>query len=174
MVRGAVALAGALAEADADTLPFEILALDERSGDNTLSHLSVLNGQISQLRIFHDIAPGQSIRRAVEVARGSCWVVLDRPVELPLVEWAASMVTCERLAAIVPGEVLAVDADVGRVALRSLRGGLVSAQRAVERAVRERGQRPAWSPAPDRGIAERAMLFMRRHMVGLLDRPLKS
>ncbi len=174
MVRGAVALAGALAEADADTLPFEILALDERSGDNTLSHLSVLHGQIPQLRIFQDIAPGQAIRRAVEVARGACWVVLDRPVELSLVEWAASMVTCERLAAIVPGEVLAVDAEVGRQALRSLRGGLVSAQRAVERAVRERGQRPAWSPAPDRGIAERAMLFMRRHMVGLLDRPLKA
>ncbi|MCA9716076.1 MAG: hypothetical protein KC468_15460 [Myxococcales bacterium] len=169
MVRGAVTVAASVA----DEGGFEVLALDERSGDNTLSHLSVLHGQIPQLRTLQDLAPGSAIRRAAEVARGSCWVILDRPVEGSLIEWATSMVVGDRPAAIVPGEVLAVEAEIGRGCLRQLRGGLVSAQRAVERAVRARGQRPAWSPAPDRGLAERAMLFMRHHL-GLLDRPLKA
>ena len=52
-------------------LAFELLALDERSGDNTASVLSVLHGQVPYLRTLQDLDRGTAIRSASRVARVS-------------------------------------------------------------------------------------------------------
>jgi hypothetical protein len=91
-------------------------------------------------------------------------------------KWGLHQLENGKRAAIVPGEILAVEAKLGAQVLGNLSGGLVSAQQAVDHELTARGQRPAWSPAPDRGVADRALLFVRQHLgwVGLsqLDRPL--
>src|SRR6185503_19105626 len=94
-------------------LAFEVLALDERSGDNTASVLSVLHGQVPYLRTLQDLDRGTAIRSASRVARGDVWLVLDRPVDPELAGWAVAQVLGGRRAAIVPGEILVVHRSVG-------------------------------------------------------------
>ncbi|MCB9567507.1 MAG: hypothetical protein H6710_09915 [Myxococcales bacterium] len=173
MVRDAQELAAGLA-GDGH---FELLALDEHSRDNTLSLLSILHAQIPALRTLQDLRPGAAIRRGARLARGRRWLIVDRPVTPELMRWALLQMTEHgHPAAVVPGEVLAVDAALGARALGDLRGGLVSAQREVERVLQTRGERAAWRPAPNRGVAERALLFVRGRLstlgLGQLDRPL--
>lgn len=155
---------------------FELLALDQTSVDNTLSLLSVLHARLPELRILQDVRQGMAVIEAARAARGEKWLVVDRLVDPELMTWGLRQLDAGKRAAIVPGEILAVDARLGAQVLGNLTGGLVSAQQAVEQAMSARGQRPAWSPAPDRGVAERALLFVRRRLgwVGLeqLDRPL--
>jgi hypothetical protein len=89
--------------------------------------------------------------------------------------WGVRQLASGQRAAIVPGEILAVEARIGAHVLGNLYGGLVSAQQAVTRELAARGSRPVTRPGPDRGLTERALLFLRGHlgMVGLgqLDRP---
>jgi hypothetical protein len=155
----------------------EILALDERSGDNTLSVLSLLHRTIPALRTFQDLPRGGALQEGARVARGAVWLILDHPVEDPeLMRWALREVLEHgKAAAIVPGEVLAIDAATGATVLAALRGGLVSAQRAVAAALVNQGTL-ARRPAPDQGLAGRALLFVRGRLgrLGLphLDRPI--
>jgi len=153
----------------------EILALDQRSGDNTLSVLSLLHGQIPNLRTLQDLDRGTAIRRAAQVARGRVWLVLDREVDPQLAAWGVGQVLRGQRAAIVPGEILALDRALGITVLASLSGGLVSAQRAVSRYLRGQNTQPAWSPPSDRGAFSRARLFVRARVaimgLGWLDRP---
>ena len=83
-------------------LSAEILALDQRSGDNTLSVLSLLHGQIPSLRTLQDVEPGQAIRRATRVARGAVWLVMDRPLDPDLGAWGVGQVLRGHRAAIIP------------------------------------------------------------------------
>jgi len=158
-------------------LSFEVLALDESSGDNTLSILSVLHGQIEQLRTLQDIEPGMAIAQASQVARGEAWLVFDRPVDLDVGLWGLRQVFRGHRAAIVHGEILGVSRDVGTAALSRLQGGLVSAQRCVRQYLHRQGERAALSPGPDRGLADRASLYVRGRLaplgLGWLDRPLR-
>lgn len=155
---------------------FELLALDQTSVDNTLSLLSVLQARLPELRTLQDVRQGMAVVEAVRAARGSRWLFVDRLVEPAMMTWGLQQIDNGRRAAIIPGEILAVDSRLGAQVLGNLSGGLVSAQQVVESELAARGQRPAWNPAPDRGIAERALLFLRGRlgMVGLgqLDRPL--
>ena len=156
----------------------EIVALDELSGDNTLSVLSLLHASVPELRTLQNLAPGTALQEGARVARGAVWLILDRPTDPELMRWALREVREHgKAAALVPGEVLAIDAPTGATLLADLRGGLVSAQRAVERALRRQGTL-ATRPAPDRGLKERALLFVRGRLgrLGLpqLDRPLGS
>src|SRR5262245_60998833 len=73
-------------------LAFELLALDERSGDNTASVLSVLHGQVPYLRTLQDLDRGTAIRSASRVARGDVWLAIDRPVDPELAAWAVVQV----------------------------------------------------------------------------------
>ena len=159
----------------AGPLVFEHIALDERSGDNTLSVLSVLHGQIPNLRTLQDLAPGTSIRRASAVARGDVWLVIDHAVDPELAGWGLSQVLRGQRAAVVPGEILALDRHVGTEVLRSLSGGLVSAQNAVVRYLRARHEQPAWIPPTQRSTVARARLLVRGSLgrLGLtrFDRP---
>lgn len=155
----------------------EILALDEQSGDNTLSVLSILHSRVPELRTLQDIARGHALQLGARVARGRTWLCLDHPVPPELLRWALRQVHEHGLpAALVPGEVLAVTARVGAEALPGLRGGLSAAQTTIERALRRRGDTPAWRPAPHRGVTERALHYLRARLgrLGLapLDRPL--
>lgn len=154
---------------------FELLALDERSGDNTASVLSVLHGQVPYLRTLQDLDRGTAIRSASRVARGDVWLVIDRPVDPELAAWAVVQVLGGRRAAIVPGEILVVHRSVGVAVLRELSGGLASAQRVVTRHLRQHGQSAAFSPPDENGRLGRAIVFLRSQAgrLGLarLDRP---
>lgn len=156
-------------------LAFELLALDERSGDNTASVLSVLHGQVPYLRTLQDLDRGTAIRSASRVARGDVWLAMDRPVDPELAAWAVVQVLGGRRAAIVPGEILVVHRSVGVAVLRELSGGLASAQRVVTRYLRQNGQSVAFSPPDENGRLGRAIVFLRSQAgrVGLarLDRP---
>lgn len=157
-------------------LAVEILALDERSGDNTSSVLSVLHGQLPQLRTLQDLDRGTALRFAARLARGDVWLVLDHPVEPELAAWAVGQVIAGQRAAIVPGEILALHRTVGVDVLRELEGGLAVAQREVARYLRRLGHRPAFSPAEGATRLDRALVFLRGHSgrvgLGFLDRPL--
>lgn len=155
---------------------FELLAVDQTSVDNTLSLLSVLHARLPELRILQDVRQGMAVIEAARAARGDRWLVVDRLVDPTLMSWGLHQLEAGKRAAIVPGEILAVESRLGAQVLGNLPGGLVSAQQAVDHELAARGQRPAWSPAPDRGVAERALLFVRQRLgwvgLGQLDRPL--
>lgn len=156
-------------------LEMEILALDQRSGDNTLSVLSLLHSKISGLRTVQDVEPGHAIRRAARLARGSVWLIMDRPLDPELGAWGVGQVLGGHRAAIIPGEMLVVDQPLGITVLPRLSGGLVSAQQAVTRHLRGQNIQPVWSPPTKRGAAHRARLFVRGKLgrlgLGRLDRP---
>ena len=157
-------------------LSFEVLAVDERSFDNTLSLLSVLHGQIPQLRTLQGVEPGTALARAAVVARGRIWAVIDHPVDSELLAWGLSQVFRGHRAAVIPGELLVAAHGLAKPALLRLRGGLVTAQRAVVRHLGRDGHSPAFSPAPSRGWVARALLQLRGRVshvgLGRLDRPL--
>ena len=98
------------------------------------------------------------------MARGTAWLILDHPIDPALAGWAVSQVLSGQRAAWVPGELLAVDRTAGADVLRKLSGGLVSAQHAVVRYLRGRGEKAAFSPASDatpvpQGTAAPTVLF---------------
>jgi hypothetical protein len=95
------------------------------------------------------------------VARGNVWLVLDHAIDPALGGWAVSQILSGQRAAVVPGELLAVDRRVGQAVLRTFSGGLVSAQNAVVRHLRGRGEAPAFSPPPDPSAPGRARLLLR-------------
>ncbi|PRQ01291.1 hypothetical protein [Enhygromyxa salina] len=157
--------AGAERRADPN-LSYEVLALDESSRDNTLSVLSILHGRHSQLRSFQALEPGTAVMRAARLARGRVWLIVDAPFDLAHGLWATRQVFCGDQAAVIPGEVLALRRGVGQAALGWMGGGLVSAQREVERLLDSHGQRPAWSPPRDQALRNRARLFVRGRLAG--------
>jgi hypothetical protein len=175
-VAGMVRVAVELGRASAGTGGFEVLALDENSGDNTLSLLSVLHGRVPELRTLQEVREGTAVATASRMARGEHCIYFDRLVDPELARWGVRQLAGGHRAAVVPGEILAVEARLGAHVLGNLYGGLVSAQQAVEAAMDARGGHVAWRPAPDRGLAERALLFVRRRLgwvgLGQLDRPL--
>ncbi|GEM_PF-1386367 len=155
---------------------YEILALDERSRDNTLAALSLLHTRLPNLRTLQDLEPGGALERASHAARGRIWLVVDRPVDATLAAWGVHQVMSGHRAAIVPGEILVLERAFGRILLGDLTGGLVSAQELATRRLRARKEAPAWSPAPNRGLLDRALLHVRSRLsrlgLGQLDRPL--
>lgn len=178
LVRSAARVAAHVTPADDEEISMEILALDQRSGDNTLSVLSVLHAQIPNLRTLQDIELGTAIGHAARLARGDAWLLLDHPIEPALAGWAVSQILSGQRAAVVPGELLAVERTVGGIVLTQLTGGLVSAHDAVVRYLRGRGETPAFSPPPIQGPLRRARLLLRGSLgrLGLtrFDRPPKT
>jgi hypothetical protein len=155
-------------------LDYEVLALDESSRDNTPSVLSILHAKLPQLRTMQDLAPGTAVMTAARAALGRVWLLADAPFDPQRGLWAARQVFCGDPAALVPGEVLAVRCNLGQTALGWLPGGLVSAQREVERLLASYGQQPAWSPPRERALRNSAKLFARaqfgRFGLGRFDR----
>lgn len=159
---------------DGGDLPFEVLALDESSRDNTLSVLSILHSKVLELTTISDLAPGTAIMRAARTARGRVWLLVDGPFEVEHALWATRQVFCGDRAALVPGELLAVERNLGQATLGWLHGGLAGAQREVERMLAAHGEHGAWSPARTWGVRQRARLFLRGRLgqlgLGHLDR----
>lgn len=156
-----------------DGRDWELLAIDQRSHDNTLSALSVLHGRFPTLRTLQDVEPGHGIVHGLQTARGDLCLIVDRVVEPGLLEWAADRVAGGERAALVPGEVLALRTQDARDLLRRTRGGLVSAQAIVRRELR--GQPLAIRHPPDRGPVDRAHRALRgalgRLGIWTFDRP---
>jgi hypothetical protein len=155
-------------------LSFELLALDESSRDNTLSVLSILHAKVAELVTITDLEPGAAIMRAARAATGRVWLLADGPFAVEHALWAARQVFCGDRAAVVPGELLAVERNLGQATLGWLRGGLAGAQREVEQMLAAHGQHGAWSPARAWGVRQRARLFVRGRLgqigLGHLDR----
>lgn len=153
----------------------ELIAVDERSGDNTLSHLSILQHKLPELRVLEAPKRGRGIQVAARVARGKTWIIVDHNVDPKILRWGIESLRKGHRAAVVPGEVLVVDAKLGH-GLSKLRGGLVAAERAVARVLEREGLKPAWGSGPRRGLKQRASLMLRRSVgqIGLswLDRRL--
>lgn len=148
-------------------LDFEILTLDQCSRDNTPSVLSILHAKVPQLRTMQNLTPGTAVMTAARSAHGRVWLLADAPFDRERGLWAARQVFCGDPAALVPGEVLAVRRNIGQTALGWLPGGLVSAQREVERLLASYGQQPAWSPPRERALRSSAKLFARAQLVRL-------
>lgn len=155
-------------------LDYELLALDESSRDNTLSVLSILHAKLPQLRSIQDLAPGTAVLRAARAALGRVWLFVDAPFDPQHGLWATRQVFCGDGAALVPGEVLAVRRNLGQAALGWHAGGLVGAQREIERMLAGHGQRPAWSRPRERELRSSARLFARGQLgrlgLGRFDR----
>lgn len=153
---------------------YELLALDESSRDNTPSVLSILHGKLPQLRSIQDLAPGTAVMAAARSALGRVWLIVDAPFDPQHALWATRQVFCGDQAALVPGEVLAVRRNLGQAALGWHAGGLVGAQREVERLLAGHGQQPAWSPPREQALRSSAKLFARRQLgrlgLGRFDR----
>jgi hypothetical protein len=143
---------------------YEVLALDESSRDNTLSVLSILHAKLPELRTVQDLAPGTAVLRAARSALGRVWLIVDAPFDPQHGLWATRQVFCGDMAALVPGEVLAVRRNLGQSALGWHTGGLVGAQREVERLLARQGQYPAWSPPRERALRSSAKLFARSQL----------
>ena len=163
MVRSMLVVAQSIAHPgqEAGAASFEILALDERSRDNSLSVLAMLQTQIAQLAIYDAVRPGEAIKSGVARARGRILVIADRRVRISHGRWAAETVLGAHHAALVPEEVLAVRRDLAERSLLNLRGGLVGAQRAVTAEMLAEGQRPAYAPANAEGIKDRTRRWLR-------------
>ena len=142
-------------------LAFEILALDERSRDNSLSVLAMLQTQIAQLAVFDDIPPGTAIREGVAKSRGRTLLIVDSCVDPEYGVWECEAVLGGQVAATVPGELLAVDRDLAHRALRRLTGGLMRGQRAVRKTLEETGRSPAFAPANVHGLRARTRRWLR-------------
>ena len=146
---------------EAGELAFEILALDERSRDNSLSVLAMLQTQIAQLAVFDDIAPGSAIQEGVARSRGQVVMIVDTCVDADYGVWACEAVLGGQPAAVVPGELLAVQRDVADRALRRLSGGLMRGQRAVRKTLADTGLTPAFAPANVSGMRARTRRWLR-------------
>jgi len=100
---------------------------------------------------------------------------MDRPLDADLGIWGVSQVLGGHRAATIPGEMLVVDQPLGVTVLPRLVGGLVSAQRAVNRHLRRQNLQPLSSPPSRKGATHRARLFVRGQLgrlgLGRLDRP---
>lgn len=161
---------------ETDVVPgLEIVAVDERSGDNTLSVLSVLHAQVEGLRTLQDAVPGTAISRAASVARGDVWLLVDHPVDPELAAWGVTQVLRGRCAALVPGELVVVGRERGVRRLRQLRGGLVAAQGAIQADLKPPHDVPACCPPPTTSLIREARLLMRGRLaqwgLGRFDRP---
>ena len=177
LVKGLVAMIEELERQHESRLEFEILAMDERSRDNTLAVLSLLSGRIDELQAFQDIPRGTAIMRASRLASGKTWLILDHNVDLELARWATSEVMRGHRAATVPGQLLALEGELAEAHLAWIRGGLVASQREIKRALAQRGERPLRHPNPRRRMLDRlhrrARAQMARFGLARFDRPLK-
>ncbi len=79
---------------------FELLVVDEGSGDNTLAILALLRGQHPELEILHAGA-GQGLRVGAERARGRVVVVSDLQNEAPMAMLGFALGRLERGADVV-------------------------------------------------------------------------
>jgi glycosyltransferase involved in cell wall biosynthesis len=177
LVKGLVSMTESLASEQEGALEFEVLAMDERSRDNTLAILSLLSGRIDELQAFQDIPQGTAIMRASRLASGKTWLVLDHDVDLDLARWATSEVMRGHRAASVSGQLLALEGELAEANLAWIRGGLVAAQREIKRALAQRDERMLRHPNPRRRTLDRlhrrARAQLARFGLARFDRPLK-
>lgn len=156
---------------------FEILAMDQRSRDNTLAILSLLSARVPELSAFQDVPHGSAIMRASRLAQGRAWLVIERDVDVELAKWAAHEVLRGHHAATVPGQLLAIERELATQNLGWIRGGLIASQRSIKKALSRRGERPLRHPSPRRGLLARVQRLVRRPLARLglarVNRPLK-
>ena len=146
---------------EADPLSYEILALDERSHDNSLATLALLQSQIAQLAVYDDIRPGEAIKTGIARSQGRLLVFLDGPAPVDHGIWAVEAVLNHHPAALVPEGVLVVRRDLAERCLAKLRGGLVRAQRTVQATLARLDATAAYAPARADGLRDRTRRWLR-------------
>ncbi|MCC6997558.1 MAG: hypothetical protein IT370_23275 [Deltaproteobacteria bacterium] len=120
---------------------FEILAIDEGSGDNSLFVLTLAHREIAELSLVGGAAPGRGFARGAELARGSVLILIDPRVEAPLAPVAIAMRRIEdgADAVVFPGRmVIARRARTWQI-LSKLRGRLPGLDAQMSRKARRAG-----------------------------------
>lgn len=120
---------------------FEILAIDEGSGDNSLFVLTLAHREIAELSLVGGAAPGRGFARGAELARGSILILIDPRVEAPLAPVAIAMRRIEdgADAVVFPGRmVIARRARTWQI-LSRLRGRLPGLDALLSRRARRAG-----------------------------------
>ena len=120
---------------------FEILAIDEGSGDNSLFVLTLAHREIAELSLVGGAAPGRGFARGAELARGSVLILIDPRVEAPLAPVAIAMRRIEdgADAVVFPGRmVIARRARTWQI-LSRLRGRLPGLDAMLSRKARRAG-----------------------------------
>ena len=85
--------------------PFEILAVNAGSHDNSLSIATLMVGSIPELRVLPREASGRAFLRGASEARGDVVVLLDaeKPAPLAPLAWALSRISSGRDAVVLRG-----------------------------------------------------------------------
>jgi len=129
--------------------PFEILALNAGSSDNSLSIAAILAGSMPELRVFSRDSSGRPFLRGASEARGAVLVLLEtgKPVSLAPLGWALSRLSAGRDAVVLRGRyVVARRLAALPVIVRASRPGLlfeaVFERRAQELGIDVVGSRP--------------------------------
>ncbi|TPV96633.1 MAG: glycosyltransferase [Myxococcales bacterium FL481] len=155
----------------------EVLALDQRSTDNTLSVLSVLAKRYGALRIIHDVAPGHAWNRGVDRATGEVLLAFAGVVQASELAWCLAQVRREGIsAATVSGEVIAVRRQLAQRS-RLAPTEMLGIERAVARQLALDGQTqrliscpPSHTPFRVRAV-RRIRERLTRLGLGAFDRP---
>src|SRR5688500_11952438 len=73
-------------------LPFEILAVDEDSGDNSHAVLALLRAQVPELRVLHAPGRGRGFETGVARAQGRVlWMIVPRAAVQPVAGFARAL-----------------------------------------------------------------------------------
>jgi hypothetical protein len=129
--------------------PFEILAVNAGSSDNSLSIAAILSRSMPELRVFSRDSGGRPFLRGASEARGAVLVLLEtgKPVSLAPLGWALSRLAAGRHAVVLRGRyVVARRLAALPVIVRASRPGLlfeaVFERRAQELGIDVVGSRP--------------------------------
>jgi len=142
--------------------PFEILAVNNGSSDNSLSIANILTGSIPQLRVLGRESAGRPFLRGSSEARGDVVVLLDagKTVSLAPLGWALSRLAAGRDAVVLRGRyVVAPAGRAPRDRSRQQPGAAVRGRiRAARAGAGDRGGRLTAPPSDAAAPAPRAPL----------------
>jgi hypothetical protein len=120
---------------------FEVLAVDERSGDNSLALLALLQRQFPELHVLAGANAGEGFGRGVAAARGRSLLLVDprRDPQLGPLQWALGRIEAGRDAVLLKGRYVVARRLPTWTALSQSRGRGEDFERAFARKARAAG-----------------------------------
>ena len=120
---------------------FEVLAVDEQSGDNSLALLALMKRQIPELHVLAGASAGEGFARGVAAARGRTLMLVDprRDPQLGPLQWALGRIEAGRDAVLLKGHYVVARRLPSWTALAQARGRGKDFERAFARKARSAG-----------------------------------
>jgi hypothetical protein len=120
---------------------FEVLAVDEQSGDNSLALLALMQRQLPELHVIAGASAGEGFARGVAAARGRTLLLIDprRDPQLGPLQWALGRIEAGRDAVLLKGHYVVARRLPSWTALAQARGRGASFERAFTRKARAAG-----------------------------------